>query len=195
MIGFLGDPPVTDGVNRMFEEDQADLGYVMNVSRLWAYRPDTLAAFSDLLSGPASGLSYRERGILVVACASALEDSACSLAWGVRLAQASDAETASGVVRGDDDRLSPAERALAAWARKVARDANGISAADVQELRDAGFEDAQIFAITVFVAFRIAFSTVNDALGVQPDAAYYEKAPKELLDAVTFGRPIEEVTG
>ena len=38
----------------------------------------------------------------------------------------------------------------------------------MQALRDAGFDDAQIFAITVFVAARLAFSTVNDALGARP---------------------------
>ena len=46
-----------------------------------------------------------------------------------------------------------------------ARDPNSTTAADVQSLRDAGFDDGQIFAISVFVALRIAFSIVNDALG------------------------------
>ncbi len=82
---------------------------------------------------------------------------------------------------------------MAVWARKVARDPNGTSAADVQELRDAAFSDDQIFAITVFVALRIAFSTVNDALGICPDAALRSTAPQEVLEAVTFGRPIDTV--
>jgi len=56
------------------------------------------------------------------------------------------------------------------WARTVTRDPNGTSAADVQALRDVGLEDGQIMAVTVFVALRIAFSTVNDALGAAPDA-------------------------
>ena len=59
-----------------------------------------------------------------------------------------------------------------------------------QSLRDAGFDDAQIFAISVFVALRIAFSTVNDALGAQPDQQLGVDAPDAVRDAVTFGRPI-----
>ena len=110
----------------------------------------------------------------------------------MKLAKASDPETASGVIRGDDHHLTPAEHAMAAWARKVARDPNRTSAADVQELRDAGYDDAQIFAITAFVALRITLSTVNDALGALPDADFRTTAPKPVLDAVTFGRPIEE---
>jgi hypothetical protein len=58
-------------------------------------------------------------------------------------------------------------------------------------LRDAGHSDPAIFAITTFVALRIALSTVNDALGVSPDAMFRSAAPEAVLDAVTFGRPID----
>jgi alkylhydroperoxidase family enzyme len=165
----------------------------MNSSKLWAYQPGTVGGLFDLMrtTTSANRLSVRQRGILVAACASTLGDSYCSLAWGSKLAQASDAQTASGVLRGQDDTLTPAELAMAVWARKVARDPNRTSAADVQELRDAAFSDGEIFAITVFVALRIAFSTVNDALGICPDAALRSTAPQEVLDAVTFGRPID----
>jgi uncharacterized protein YciW len=79
---------------------------------------------------------------------------------------------------------------MAVWARKVARDPNHTSAADVQALQDAGFSDTEIFAITTLVAPRIAFSTVDDALGARPDADSRITAPQAVLDAVCFGRPI-----
>jgi hypothetical protein len=41
------------------------------------------------------------------------------------------------------------------------------------------------------VALRIAFSTVNDALGAQPDAGMHATVPPDVRDAVTFGRPME----
>ncbi|MFG1707458.1 carboxymuconolactone decarboxylase family protein [Nonomuraea sp. M3C6] len=193
-IGFLQAPEPTPEAQRLFDDDLAEVGYIMNITRLWAYEPAIVSGLFDLMgqAGKAAGLSYRQRGILVAACASVLGDSYCSLAWGSKLADATDARTASGVLRGDDDGLSAAERAMASWARKVARDPNGIGRADVRALRDAGFDDAQIFGITVFVALRIAFSTVNDALGARPDAAFRATAPQAVLDAVTFGRPIAE---
>jgi uncharacterized peroxidase-related enzyme len=196
-IGFLGIPETTTEVQKMFDEDTAELGYVMNVSRLWAYQPTTVAGLFALLAQVNSGnsgerLGLRQRSILVTACASAFGDSYCSLAWGNKLAKASDAQTAARVVDGEDVGLSNGERAMALWARKVARDPNGTTAADVAELREAGFSDAQIFMITVFVALRLAFSTVNDALGLRPDAALRSTAPAILRDAVTFGRPIED---
>jgi uncharacterized peroxidase-related enzyme len=194
-IGFLGVPEATAEVQRMFDEDIAELGYVMNVSRLWAYQPATVTGLFTLLAQVNSGerLSLRQRFILVTACAAAFGDSYCSLAWGSKLAKASDAQTAARVLVGVDDGLSTSERAMAGWARKVARDPNGTTSADVQELRAAGFSDSQIFTITAFVALRLAFSTVNDALGLRPDAALRSTAPAMVRDAVTFGRPIEDV--
>lgn len=195
-IGFLGIPELTDEAQSLFDEDVAEVGYVMNASKLWAYQPRTFSGFFDLMQATTSdhGLDIRQRGILVAACASALGDSYCSLSWGSKLAAATDASTASGVLLGQDEGLTTSEKAMASWARQVARDPNGTSAADVQSLRDAGFSDARIFAITVFVALRLAFSTVNDALGACPDAALRSTAAKGVHDAVTFGRPIDDET-
>jgi uncharacterized peroxidase-related enzyme len=192
--GFLGTPEPTAEAQLLFDEDIAEVGYVMNISRLWAYQPALLNGLFDLMGEIVSEykLTFRQRGILVAACASAFGDSYCALAWGSKLAAVTDADTASGVLRGEDDSLTSSEQAMAGWARKVARTPNHTIAADVQALRDAGYSDPQIFAITTFVALRIALSTVNDALGVSPDATFRFAAPEAVLDAVTFGRPIDD---
>ena len=190
---FLDHADVTEKVQELFDVDLEQMGFVMNSSRLWAYQPESLTMLFSLMSNVASvrPLRFRERGILVTACASALGDSYCSLAWGTKLAEKADAELASGVLSGDDGALTEAERAMAVWARRVARDPNGTSAEDVQALRDAGFSDADIFAMTVYIALRVALSTVNDALGARPDAEYRTLAPVPVRDAVTYGRPID----
>jgi uncharacterized peroxidase-related enzyme len=192
--GFLAVPEPSARARKIFDEDVAELGYVMNVSRVWAYQPEIVEGLFELLGQVTAthGLTFRQRGILVTACASTLGDSPCALAWGTRLADVSDGPTAAGVLRGDDRGLTPQEQAMADWARRVTRDANQTTAADVQVLRAAGFSDAAIFAITTYVALRIAFSTVNDALGVLPDAAVRTSAPAAVLEAVTYGRPIAD---
>ena len=189
---FLDDAPPSPDAQRLFDDDLKGLGYVMNASKLWAHDPAALDGLSDLLGHVtrSGSLTYRQRAILVTACASALGDSYCSLAWGKKLAGDAGAEVAERVLRGDDASLDSTERALARWARRLARDPNSTTAADVQSLRAAGFDDAQIFAISVFVALRIAFSTVNDALGAQPDRQLGVDAPAAVRDAVTFGRPV-----
>ena len=193
--GFLGGPEPSPAMQGLYDEDIADVGYVMNVSRLWAHQPATVDALFDVaaMALKEQGISFRQRAILVAACASAFGDSYCSLAWGSKLAGVAGDDVAGGVLRDDDGLLTEAERALSRWARQVARDPNLTSAADVQALRDAGFVESQIFAITVFVAVRIAFSTVNDALGAKPDAQLRSTAPRTVVDAVTFGRPIAEI--
>ncbi|MGH7643833.1 MAG: carboxymuconolactone decarboxylase family protein [Candidatus Dormibacteria bacterium] len=165
----------------------------MNASRLWVYQPATVTGLFDLMRAATSAnrLTLRQRGILVAACAATFGDSYCSLAWGTKVAASSDPQIASAVIRGDDSLLSEEERAMATWAHKVAGDPSATTTHDIEALRDAGFSDHQIFAMTAYLALRIAFSTVNDALGARPDAAYRTDAPEAVLEAVTFGRPIE----
>jgi uncharacterized peroxidase-related enzyme len=188
---FLEESPMSPQAQQLFDEDLAEDGFVSNVSRLWAHQPDTLRRLFELMSGAfgASGLTFRQRGILVTAAASTLGDSYCSLAWGGKLAQASDPALAAGVLTGGDAGLTDQEKAIADWARKVARDPNATTPADIQALRDCGLDDGQIFAVTAFVALRLAFSTVNDSLGAQPDAELARSLPEEVREAVTYGRP------
>ena len=51
----------------------------------------------------------------------------------------------------------------------------------------SGLDDGQIFAITAFVALRLAFSAINDSLGAQPDAQLAQSLPPEVREAVTYG--------
>ncbi len=190
--GFLAAPRRTPEIQHLFDDDRESVGYVTNVSRLWAYMPTTLEGLSDLMgqATEAGALTLRQRAVLVTAAASTLGDSYCSLAWGKKLAAETEPEVAAAVIRGADDDLDPSERALADWARAVATDPNATEVKDVQRLRDAGFDEAQIFAITTFVALRLAFSTINDALGAAPDSQLGASTPAPVLSAVTFGRPL-----
>jgi SAM-dependent methyltransferase/alkylhydroperoxidase family enzyme len=189
-VGFLAMPDDSPGAQRLYDDDLEEHGFIMNASRLWAYAPEACEGFFEVLSTFAhlGSLSVRQRGILVAATASTLGDSYCSLAWGSRLADASSATVASNVLRGGDDGLDDAEKALAAWARKVVDDPNGTTDSDLRELREAGFSDEQIFALTAFVSCRLAFSTINDALGAQPDRELADGVPREVRDAVDYGR-------
>jgi alkylhydroperoxidase family enzyme len=189
--GFLDAPPSSTGAQRLFDSDLERNGFVMNLSSLWGHHPDLYEALSALIDQArfAAGLTLRQRAVLITACASALGDSYCSLTWGRRLAREADAEVAAGVLRGADNGLEPAERALARWARAVTRQPSSTEADDLRSLRDAGYDDPQIFAITMFVALRLAFAYVNDALGARPDAELLAIVPAAVKDAVTFGRP------
>jgi alkylhydroperoxidase family enzyme len=194
--GFLGPAAITADTTRLFEGDLGGTGYVTNTTRLWAHMPAALDGLSDLLGEVtrAGGLTFRQRCVLVTAAASTLGDSYCSLAWGKKLADVAGPEAAGAVIGGDDGGLASEERALAKWARLVATDPNAIGPEDVDALRACGFDDGQIFAITTFVALRLAFSTVNDALGSRPDHQLGLEVPDPVGAAVDFGRPVAEPT-
>jgi alkylhydroperoxidase family enzyme len=165
---FLREPAVSAREQALYDEDLADGGYVWNVSRLWARQPGTMKDLFRLMSEAfsPSGLTFRQRGILVAAAASALGDSYCSMEWGGKLGKASDAALAAGVLTGSEAGLTDQEeKAVAAWSRKVARDPK---------------------------ALRLAFSTINDSLGAQPDAQLAQSLPEEVREAVTYGRPVAQ---
>jgi SAM-dependent methyltransferase/alkylhydroperoxidase family enzyme len=196
-VSFLGPAAETPAARRLYEGDLAGMGYVMNSSRLWAHLPATLESLSDLMGQVtrAGALTFRQRCVLVTATASTLGDSYCSLAWGKKLADAADPPLAAAVVAGDDSGLDETEQALARWARQVVTDPNAITPADVESLRANGFDEDQIFAITAYVALRLAFSTVNDALGTRPDRELGESTPDPVRSAISFGRPVAGVDG
>jgi len=187
---FLVDPPQDPAVTAAYESDVTSDGYVYNLTRVWCWRPDVLASFQalrdDLLA--ASGLSPREVAVMVAATAAARGDAYCALAWGSRLAELSDEATAAQVLQGIDSDLSEREAVLAGWSRQVVQDPNATTETDVARLRDAGLNDQEIFEATTWIAFRMAFSTINDALGARPDPQLAEKVPRLVREAVTYGR-------
>ncbi len=190
-FSFVTEPPSTAVSAAAYEDDLASDGYVYNLTRLWSWRPDVMMSFKDLRAGllADSGLSSREVAVMVAATAAARGDSYCALAWGTKLAALADDGTAAKVIQGEDAGLSPREAALAAWSRAVVGDPNATTQSDVDDLREAGFDDREIFEATTWIALRLAFSTVNDALGARPDAELVQKAPSLVREAVGFGRP------
>jgi uncharacterized peroxidase-related enzyme len=188
---FLAQPEPSDASDRVYKASEQSMGFVMNLAGVWAWRPDVSEAFAALRAKltSASTLSKRDQGVLVCAMASQLGDSYCSLAWGKTLAGEAGASASAAVIGGTEtSELTARDRALAAWARKVVKDPNGTTKADVESLRAAGLGEKEIFEVTAFVAFRLAFSTVNDALGAAPDWQLVEAAPQEVVAAVGYGR-------
>jgi uncharacterized peroxidase-related enzyme len=192
---FLTDPPPSPQANATHDAAREGDGYVANFVRLWCWRPDLFTSFVDLRLALMSSttLTDREQAIVVTATVSAFGDSYCSLAWGSKLAKLAGADAAGGVIAGDiPGELSEREAALCDWCRAVVRDPMTTTREQVASLREAGFDDREIFEATLLLGLRLAFSTVNDSLGAQPDRQLAEAVPAPVRDAVTFGRPASE---
>ena len=185
-IGHLCSARASTALCEQVHGDKERLGFVMNATRLWGHLPAAKQSLFDLMAMAAAGgsLTFHQQAVLVTATATALGDPYCALAWGSRLAREAGVEVATDIVCENPHQLDDEDRVLTEWARRVVTDPNGTTADDVEALRAAGFSDDQIFALTAYIALRIAFSTVNDSLGAQPDPELIARAPEELVRSI-----------
>ncbi len=100
---FLNEPSTAKAAAYL-EKDRAESGYVMNLERAWAWRPDLAEGFALLRKQliERTSLTPREIALLVCATARVFGDSYCSLAWGTKLAGMRGAAAVAEVLRGVD---------------------------------------------------------------------------------------------
>lgn len=190
-IHTIPEEQATGDVRQMYEENRKPEGYIPNYVQAFSHRPDVMQAWGNLLGLIKSRLDPRRYELVTLAAARALRNSYCMLAHGSVLCEqfyppeqlariAADYRTAD---------LAPADVAIMAYAEKVVRDATAITQADIDDLKQHGYTDAEIFDITTAAAARCFLSKTVDALGVEPDEAYLalgEPLPRTLA----IGRPI-----
>jgi uncharacterized peroxidase-related enzyme len=178
-------------VREMYRQTHERFGYVPNWAQVFSLRPGVRDGWNALLKSIQPNLSVRSYELATLAAARALRSSYCSLAHGTVLAEkVFDAATVTGIMKNaSESPLEPGERAMMAFVEKVVRDADRITAADIEGLRAHGYQDEEIFDVAAAAAARCFFSKLLDALGVQADAAYDDLDP-ELRQALTVGRPV-----
>ena len=176
-----------------YAADRERLGYVPNYAKVFGQRPAVYAAWKQLGGAIGGAMDPRRYELATLAAARVLRSSYCALAHGKILAeQFLGPETTRAVADGDADTvLDPVDAEIVRFATLVARDAAAVTAKDVDRLRAVGLSDEDILDVTLAVAARCFFSTVLEALGVQPDPAYQALDP-DLRAALTVGRPIAE---
>jgi len=176
-------------VKRMYERQQEAYGYVPNYAKVFCHRPEVLARWGRLLAEIRRPMDDRLFELATFAAAIELKNSACSLAHGRKLAEMIGEESVQNLAGGTyPEELTASETAVVNFARKVARDASSVVPGDVEELKRAGYSDAQIFDIASAVAGRSFFTKLLDALGVELDADV-RHLDAAFRDALTVGRP------
>lgn len=193
-IEGISDEEAEGRVAEIYEADRASLGYVPNYTRVFSHRPAVYEAWQQLREAIRKELDPRRYELATLAAARRLRSSYCSLAHGKVLA---DEFFPSETVRAAaiDHRsagLEPVDVAVMDLADKVAGDANSVSQADIDRLRNLGLSDADIVDVVTAAAARCFFSKAVEALGAEPDSAFAELEP-ELREALTVGRPIADL--
>jgi alkylhydroperoxidase family enzyme len=154
-----------------------------NSERLFARNPAVLAAWQQLNGAIKESMDLRRYEVATVAAARELKSSYCALAHGKVLLER------FGIA--PDDPLDDADQAVQRLARKIIDDATSVTQADVDELREQGLSEDEIFGVVLAASVRCFFSKTLDSLGVQADASYRE-LDDQVREALTVGRPIED---
>jgi uncharacterized peroxidase-related enzyme len=176
-------------VRQMYEGVRGRFGFVPNWALAFSLRPAVLEGWTGLLKSISSNLPVRTYELATLAAARAIRSSYCSLAHGSVLAdKVFDAPTVTAIMK-DGGPLEPRERAMMAFAEKVAVSADRVTEADVEGLRAHGYRDEEIFDVAAAAAARCFFAKLVDALGVQADAAFHRLDPA-MREALTVGRPV-----
>jgi uncharacterized peroxidase-related enzyme len=186
-------PPedATGEVKALYDQDLAARGSVANYAHAFSGRPEVFAGWLALKDAITSQMDPRLYELATVAAAAAIRSSYCSLVHGQILATSYyPAEKVASIATGEaGDVLDAADAAVVRFAQKVAQEAEKITQEDVDELRDLGFSDTDVFSIIAAAAARCFFSKVLDATGTLADADLHE-IPDQLRDALTVGREI-----
>lgn len=175
----------------MYERQQASFGYVPNYAKVFSHRPEIMELWAALLKGLQQHLDRRRFELCTLAAAQALGSSYCSLAHGKVLTKFYSAAEIRALL-GDPATapITEAEAAMMRLARKVACASSTVTDADVEELREHGFSDEEIFDVVGAAAGRAFFANLVEGLGAQADPIFRE-LDEHLRDALTVGRPID----
>ncbi len=174
----------------LYAADHQRQGYVSNYTKVFAHRPRVYRAWEELNRAIKAEMDPVRYEVATLAAAKELRSSYCALAHGTVLARRLDPATVVEVATGTD--TDPERRAVADLGRRVAAAPADITDADLATLRGLGFDDEALLDVVLAAAARCFFSSVVEAVGTEPDAAYADLTP-ELGAALTVGRPIESV--
>jgi len=162
---------------RMLEVQQK-AGFIPNVFLTLAHRPDEFRAFfdyHDALMLRDSGLSKAEREMIVVATSGANRCPYCIIAHGAILrVYAKDPRVADQVaVNYRKADITDRQKAMLAFALKVATRSSELVEADFAALRAHGFSDEDIWDIGGIAAFFALSNRMADVTGMRPNDEFY----------------------
>ncbi len=167
-----------EDIRLRIKEVQDKAGFVPNVFLTLAHRPDEFRAFfayHDALMLKESGLTKGEREMIVVATSGANDCVYCVVAHGaiLRVYEKSPLiadQVATNYRKAD---ITPRQRAMLAFALKVATESAAIEPSDFEPLRTHGFSDEDIWDIGAIAAFFALSNRMANLISMRPNDEFY----------------------
>ena len=167
-----------EDIRARIQEVQDKAGFVPNVFLTLAHRPDEFRAFfayHDALMLRDSGLTKGEREMIVVATSGANDCVYCVVAHGaiLRVYEKNPLIADQVAVNYRKADITPRQRAMLAFALKVANDSASIEPADFEPLRTHGFSDEDIWDIGAIAAFFALSNRMANLISMRPNDEFY----------------------
>src|SRR5436305_6272686 len=160
-------------------EVQEKAGFIPNVFLTLAHRPDEFRAFfayhDELMLREDRGLTKAEREMIVVATSAANDCLYCIVAHGAILrVYAKNPLVADEVaVNYRKADITPRQKAMLAFAVKVATNSVAIDDADFAALQAHGFSDEDIWDIGAIAAFFALSNRMANMISMRPNDEFY----------------------
>lgn len=177
-FGEPGIAELPDDIREIYETNEQKLGFIPNVFRAYARRPEHFRAFMayhDVLMKTPGGLSRAEREAIVVAVSSENRCQYCMTAHGAALRILGKdpirAEQIANNWRTAD--LTPRWRAMLAFASHVNEPGFAADDDEVAKLHAAGFSDDDIWDIAAIAGFFGFSNRMAGVMDMRPNAEFY----------------------
>jgi uncharacterized peroxidase-related enzyme len=172
------DENVPDEVKALWEKPLEKLGFVPNVLRTMALRPDHLLAWwayiQELMTGE-SGLTKAQREMIAVVVSAQNRCHYCVVSHSAALRKLTDDAAFVDQIATNYRYapLQPAERAMLDYALKLTTDSASCTEEDVDALREAGWSDEDILDIAQVAAMFNFTNRLASGLGWVPNPEYF----------------------
>jgi uncharacterized peroxidase-related enzyme len=180
-VSRFGEPDpdeLPDDIREIYEANRAKIGFVPNVFRAYAKRPEHFRAFvqyHDVLMRAPSGLSRVEREAIVVAVSSENRCLYCVVAHGAALRiLGKDPMLADQIATnwGTAD-LTPRLRAILSFASRVNEPGFFATDDEIASLRADGFSDNDIWDIASIASFFGFSNRMAGLMDMRPNPEFY----------------------
>ena len=157
---------------------QEKAGFIPNVFLMLAHRPSEFRAFFDYhdsLMEKDIGLTKAEREMIVVATSAAADCLYCVIAHGAVLRiRAKNPRVADQLATNyRKAEITPRQRAMLDFALKLSTRGGEVDDADLDRLREHGFDDEAIWDIGAITAFFAMSNRLVHLTGTPPNEPFY----------------------
>ena len=177
----LTDDELDEPERKLFAKATEVIGFVPNVFRAYAWRPERFRAwfghFKSVMEGT-DGLTAREREMISVAVSMANGCLYCLVAHGAALREASGDKVEADRITLDYRRAGLNERqtAMLDYVVKITKTPLECDEADIEKLRGLGFTDEDIWDIAEITAMYNFTNRLAMATGMIPNPEYHGMA-------------------